>query len=216
MTAKKPKAKKKCWRGIPSPDGLSRKKNETVRRCLVTRETLPMDRLIRFCVSPDRMLVPDLAHKLPGRGMWVTADRDLVETACAKGLFTKAARVKVICPADMDGLIKSLFVKRLQSLLGLAKKAGLVVAGFEKAAEALKKKQAVCLLEAVDGAADGREKLDRLRAGVPLVRVLSADQTAEALGAGICVHTVLKQGGAADLFVAEARRFAAYCKIEQV
>ena len=87
---------------------------------------------------------------------------------------------------------------------------------IDKAAEALKKKQAVCLLEAVDGAADGREKLDRLRGGVPLIRVLTADQTAEALGAGICVHTVLKQGGAADLFVAEARRFAAYCKIEQV
>ncbi|MGN1079620.1 MAG: RNA-binding protein [Alphaproteobacteria bacterium] len=216
MTVKKPDVKKKRWRGTPSPDGLSHKKNETVRRCLVTRETLPMDRLIRFCVSPDRMLVPDLAHKLPGRGMWVTADRDLVETACGKGLFAKAAHAKVICPEDMDGLIKSLFVKRLQSLLGLAKKAGLVTAGFEKAAEALRKKQAVCLLEAVDAATDGLEKLDRLRGGIPLVRVLNADQTAEALGAGICVHAVLKQGGAADLFVAEARRFAAYCKIEQV
>ena len=130
MTVKKPDVKKKRWRGTPSPDGLSRKKNETVRRCLVTRETLPMDRLIRFCVSPDRMVVPDLAHKLPGRGMWVTADRDLVETACGKGLFAKAAHAKVTCPEDMDGLIKSLFVKRLQSLLGLARKAGLAGAVF--------------------------------------------------------------------------------------
>lgn len=216
MTVKKPKTKKKCWRGTPSPDGLSHKTKETVRRCLVTRETLPKNRLIRFCVSPERIVIPDLAGKLPGRGLWVTADKDLVAAACAKGLFAKAAHAKVTCPEDMDGLIKSLFVKRLQSLLGLARKAGLAVAGFEKAAEALKKKQAVCLLEAVDGAADGREKLDRLRGGVPLIRVLTADQTAEALGAGICVHTVLKQGGAADLFVAEARRFAAYCKIEQV
>ena len=98
----------------------------------MTRETLPMNRLIRFCVSPERMVVPDLANKLPGRGMWVTADRDLVETACGKGLFAKAAHAKVTYPEDMDGLIKSLFVKRLQSLLGLAKKAGLVVSGFEK------------------------------------------------------------------------------------
>lgn len=216
MTVKKPDVKKKRWRGTPSPDGLSHKTKETVRRCLVTRETLPKNRLIRFCVSPERIVIPDLAGKLPGRGLWVTADKDLVAAACGKGLFAKAAHAKVTCPEDMDGLIKSLFVKRLQSLLGLARKAGLAVAGFEKAAEALKKKQAVCLLEAVDGAADGREKLDRLRGGVPLIRVLTADQTAEALGAGICVHTVLKQGGAADLFVAEARRFAAYCKIEQV
>ena len=140
MTVKKPKANKKHWRGAPSPDGLSHKKKETVRRCLVTRETLPMNRLIRFCVSPERMVVPDLANKLPGRGMWVTADRDLVETACGKGLFAKAAHAKVTYPEDMDGLIKSLFVKRLQSLLGLAKKAGLVVSGFEKTAELLKKK----------------------------------------------------------------------------
>lgn len=216
MTVKKPKTKKKCWRGTPSPDGLSHKTKETVRRCLVTRETLPKNRLIRFCVSPERIVIPDLAGKLPGRGLWVTADKDLVAAACAKGLFAKAAHAKVTCPENMDELIRTLFVKRLQSLLGLARKAGLAVAGFEKAAEALKKKQAVCLLEAVDGAADGREKLDRLRGGVPLIRVLTADQTAEALGAGICVHTVLKQGGAADLFVAEARRFAAYCKIEQV
>ena len=216
MTVKKPKANKKHWRGAPSPDGLSHKKKETVRRCLVTRETLPMNRLIRFCVSPERMVVPDLANKLPGRGMWVTADRDLVETACGKGLFAKTAHAKVTYPEDMDGLIKSLFVKRLQSLLGLAKKAGLVVSGFEKTAELLKKKQAVCLLEATDGAADGREKLDRLRGGIPLIQILTADQTAEALGAGMCVHTALKQGGAADLFVAEALRFAAYCKIELV
>lgn len=216
MTVKKPSKikQKKRWRGRPSPDGVSHKKNETVRRCLVTRETLPMDRLIRFCVSPDHALVPDLAHKLPGRGMWVTADRDLIETACAKGLFSKAAHVKVTYPADMDALITMLFVKRLQSLLGLAKKAGLVVTGFEKVAESLRKKQVVCWVEAVDAASDGYEKLDRLRGGIPLIQVLTADQTVEAFGTGMCVHTALKSGGAADLFVAEARRFAAYCKNE--
>lgn len=216
MTVKKPNVRKKRWRGKPSPDGLSHKNSDTVRRCLVTRETLPMDRLIRFCVSPERTVVPDLAHKLPGRGMWITADKDMVATACRKGLFTKAARTKVTCPADMEEMVGSLFVKRLQSLLGLAKKAGLVIAGFEKATEALRKKKAVCLLEAIDGADDGREKIERLCTDIPVIKVLSADQTAEALGVGICVHVVLKQGGATDLFVAEARRFAAYCKIEQV
>ncbi len=216
MTVKKPEKKKKIWRGAPSPDGLSHKERETVRRCLVTREALPMPRLIRFCVSPDRVLVPDLAHKLPGRGMWVTADYEMVETACKKGLFTKAARTKVTCPDDLDAMIRTLFVKRLQSLLSFAKKAGLVVSGFEKVAEAMTKKQAVCLLEATDAAADGREKLNRLRGDIPVLSVLNADETAQALGTGAGVHTALKSGGAVDLFVAEARRFGAYCKVELV
>lgn len=216
MTVKKPKEKKRCWRGAPSPDGLSHKKEETLRRCLVTRESLPKERLIRFCVSPEKTVVPDLAAKLPGRGIWVTADKDLVATACAKGLFAKAAHTKVTCPENMDELIRTLFVKRLQSLLGLAKKSGLVVSGFEKVAEALKKGRAVCLLEALDAASDGLEKLDRLRAEVPMIQVLTSEQVSEALGAGLCVHTALKSGGVTDLFVAEAGRFAAYCKKEQV
>jgi len=214
MMAKKPKKKKKCWRGIPSPDGLSRKHAETVRRCIVTRETLPMERLIRFCVAPDGTLVPDLAHKLPGRGIWVTADRETIAQACEKNLFTKAARRKVVCPENIDELIMTLFVKRLQNLLGVAKKAGLVTAGFEKVAEALRKGQANCLIEAIDAAEDGKEKLARLSDGIPVIQVLTADQAAQALGTGTCVHAALKSGGVSDLFVAEARRFAAYCKIE--
>ena len=216
MTVRKPKEKKRCWRGIPSPDGLSHKKEETLRRCLVTRESMPKERLIRVCVSPEKTVVPDLAAKLPGRGIWVTADKDLVATACAKGLFAKAAHTKVTYPENMDELIRTLFVKRLQSLLGLAKKSGLVVSGFEKVAEALKKGRAVCLLEALDAASDGLEKLDRLRAEVPMIQVLTSEQVSEALGAGLCVHTALKSGGVTVFFVAEAVRFAAYCKKEQV
>ena len=214
MTAKKPEKQKKSWRGIPSPDGMSRKHKETVRRCIVTRETLPMEKLIRFCVAPDGTLVPDLAHKLPGRGIWVTADREIVETACQKNLFAKAVHRKAVCPENMDELIKKLFVNRLQSLLGVAKKAGLTVTGFEKVAEALRKGQIFCLVEATDAAGDGKEKLNRLSDGIPVIQVLTADQAAQALGTGLCVHAALKSGGISDLFVAEAGRFAAYCKTE--
>lgn len=173
-----------------------------------------MEKLIRFCVAPDGALVPDLAHKLPGRGIWVKADREIVETACQKSLFTKAVRRKVVCPENTDELIRTLFVKRLQSLLGVAKKAGLLVAGFEKVAEALRKGQVVCLIEATDAAEDGKEKLSRLKGGLPVIQILTADQAAQALGTGNCVHAALKSGGLSDLFVAEARRFAAYCKTE--
>ena len=124
MTVKKPREKQKNWRGSPSPDGLSRKNEKAMRRCLVTRETLPVDRLIRFCVSPQQELLPDLAGKLPGRGLWVTADKDLIAAACSKGIFSKAAHKKVNCPDNMDELMRRLFIQRLKSLMGLAKKPG--------------------------------------------------------------------------------------------
>lgn len=215
MTVKKPK-KKKCWRGAPSPDGLSRKHTETVRRCIVTRETLPMECLIRFCVAPDGTLVPDLAHKLPGRGLWVKADRKTVAEAVEKNLFNKAAKRKVTCPENTDELLTTLFVKRLQNLLGVAKKAGLVTAGFEKVAEAIRKGLVSSVLEATDAAEDGKEKITRLceAAGVPVIQILTAQQAAEALGTGTCVHAALKSGGISDLFLAESRRFASYCKNE--
>ena len=96
----------------------------------------------------------------------------------------------------------------------MAKKVGLIVAGFEKVAEALRKGQVFCLIEATDAAQDGYAKLSRSGEGVPVVRILTADQAAQALGTGICVHAALKSGGVSDLFLAEARRFAAYCKTE--
>ena len=173
-----------------------------------------MEALIRFCVAPDGTLVPDLAHKLPGRGIWVTADKDIVKTACEKKLFIKYARRKVQYPEDMIEQIETLFVKRLQNLLGVAKKAGLITAGFEKTAEMLRKGQAVCLLEATDASEDGKEKLMRLCGDVSVIQVLTAEQAAQALGKGTCVHAALKSGGISDLFLAEARRFAAYCKNE--
>ena len=116
----------------------------------------------------------------------------------------------------MNELLANLFFKRLQELLGVAKKAGQVVSGFEKAEEALRKGPVACLLEATDAASDGREKLSRLCAAgnIPVLRILTADQTAQALGSGMGVHIVLKSGGVSDLIVAEAQRFAAYCKIE--
>jgi uncharacterized protein len=50
-----------------------------MRRCVVTRERLPKEQMFRFVVSPDRALIPDLAGKLPGRGIWLSASRDVIE-----------------------------------------------------------------------------------------------------------------------------------------
>lgn len=187
-------------------------KAETVRRCIVSGKTFPKRELIRFCVSPDRELVPDLANKLPGRGIWVRADADAVQTAMTKGLFAKVAGSKVTYPDDLVERVRALFRRRCADLLGVAKKAGLVVSGFEKVADALRKGKLAWLLEAEDGADDGREKILRLAKDVSVLYFLSSGETAHALGREHSVHTGLKPGGATDAFIAEAKRCMAFEK----
>ena len=72
-----------------------------LRRCLATRAVRPKSALLRFVVGPDGTLVPDLAGRLPGRGLWITPERDIVASAAAKNLFAKAARERVVVPSDL-------------------------------------------------------------------------------------------------------------------
>jgi len=102
------------------------------RRDIVSGEVREEARLIRFVVGPEGLVVPDLARKLPGRGLWVAADRASVETAARKGLFARAAKAKVQAPADLADQVENLFRRRLLSALGLARKSGDLTSGFEK------------------------------------------------------------------------------------
>ncbi len=112
--------------------GKARKKGDTsLRKCIVSGEARPRDRMIRFVACPVGELVPDLDEKLPGRGIWLSAERDMVNTACAKGLFAKAARRVVKVPADLEEVLEGLLVRRCLVLIGLAQRAGDIVQGFE-------------------------------------------------------------------------------------
>lgn len=182
----------------------------TVRKCIVTGNVLPIDKLIRFGIAPDGTVCPDLPQKLPGRGIWITADKDAVQAAVTKGLFKKAGRCKVACPDNLVEMIDSLFSKRVQNLLGFARKAGQVVTGFEKVEALLMKQRAAYVLEAADGAADGRGKITRLCVDIPVFDLLTSAEMAESLGTGICVHAALITGGASDLLAAEMKRWAAF------
>src|SRR5262249_10826346 len=129
------------------------------RRDIVTGTVMDEARLVRFVAGPDGQVVPDLARKLPGRGLWVAADRGSVETAAKKGLFARAAKAKVTAPQDLADQVESLLKRRLLSGLGLARRAGELTSGFEKVSAALDAGKAAWLIEASDGASDGRRKL---------------------------------------------------------
>lgn len=72
------------------------------------------------------------------------------------------------------------------------------------------KGRAAYVLQASDGSIDGCAKIKRLCGDVPVYTVLTADEMAQAVGAGICVHAALTAGGAAENLVAEIKRLAAF------
>ena len=187
------------------------------RRDIVTGEVMDEARLIRFVAGPDGQVVPDLARKLPGRGLWVAADRVSVATAAKKGLFSRAAKAKLSAAPDLADQVETLLRRRLLSALGLAKRAGDLTSGFEKVSAAITGGKAAWLIEAADGAADGRRKLvaqTRKQARPPEVfGVFTSQELGLALGLENVIHTAFLAGRAADRWAQDANRLSGFCPL---
>jgi predicted RNA-binding protein YlxR (DUF448 family) len=178
-------------------------KSKEERRCIVDGEVGPREGLIRFVIGPEETVVPDLGERLPGRGFWVSARREAVETAIRKGLFAKAARAKVEVPEELADEVERLLAKRAAAALGLARKAGELVAGFEKVMAEISAGRVALLIEARDGSEDSVAKLAGAlraryaalqKAPVPVLRPLWAVEMGLGLGRANVVHAALTQG----------------------
>jgi hypothetical protein len=180
------------------------------RRCLVGGVTRLAEEMIRFVVAPDGVVVPDVAGRLPGRGFWLSARRDIVKTACAKKLFAKAARAQVTVAPGLDDEVERLLARRCLDLMGMARRAGQVAVGFEKVRTHLRTAEAGVLLAAADGAANGREKVAALAPDVPLIGLFSSTELGMALGREHAVHAVVAPGAIADKLLREAARLAGF------
>ncbi len=186
--------------------GAASTRDQPERRCIATGASGPTGRLIRFVLGPEAVVVPDLAAKLPGRGVWLTAERALVERAVAKGLFSRAFKAQAAAPGDLADRLEALLARRLIDLIGLARKAGQAVTGFEKVRARLKEGAAGVLVQASDGAADGKAKLVRMACGVAVIDVLNSTELGLAFGRDFAIHAALDRGGFADRVIGEAAR----------
>jgi predicted RNA-binding protein YlxR (DUF448 family) len=186
-----------------------------LRRCIATGETHAPEEMVRFVVAPSGMVVPDVAHKLPGRGMWVTASREAVARAAGKGLFAKAAKAPVSIPATLADDVETLLVKRLQDHLGLAKRAGVLIVGYQKVEEAFqtRKTKIEVLVEAADSGAADRGKLinwARKCGDISIIGCLTAEEIGLALGRESVVHAALTSHPLAARTLAEAKRLGGF------
>ncbi|MDX5360419.1 MAG: RNA-binding protein [Alphaproteobacteria bacterium] len=186
---------------------------DTARRCIVTGEIRPKTELIRFVAGPDGTVTPDIAGKLPGRGLWVTATRDALGQAVKRKAFARAAKAQVTVPDGLADLTARLLRDRCLALLGQARGAGLVTSGATLVAALLSGPQAgsvALVLHARDGAEDGLRKIAGKARGVPLLRVFTAEELGLALGRESVVHAALTRGGLTDRLLTDARRYAGF------
>jgi predicted RNA-binding protein YlxR (DUF448 family) len=188
----------------PAPDSPSH------RRCIATGALDDRSRLLRFVVGPDGELVPDIAARLPGRGLWLTPRRDIVDRAVAKRLFARAARRPISAPAGLADRVEALLAQRCCDGLGLARRAGLAVAGFDRTAEAVRRGKAGLLVCALDGAQAGRGKLAALGRGLPLAVALTAAELGAAFGRERVVHAAVGPGPLSRRLLADLRRMAGF------
>ena len=188
------------------------------RTCIVTRAVRPPDELIRFVTNPAGQIVPDIARKLPGRGVWLECNREIVKKATETGAFNRALRRKVAVGDDLADQVDKLLLRRTCELLSLCNKAGLVTVGAVKVNSWAEAGANGTLLQASDGRPDGTSRLSRKYRAVceaferqpTEVSLLTIEQLSLAIGRSNVVHAAIDKARAAEIFLLAVRRLAQY------
>lgn len=188
------------------------------RTCIVTRQSGPADRMIRFVADAQGVVTPDLKARLPGRGCWVTAERRQLRKAMEKNLFARALKAGVTVPDSLDETVDSLLVSSLTGMLAMARKAGQLVTGAGKVEAAIRSGQAIAVMHATDAASDGVRKMDQARraavaSGSPAIgsfRLLDADEMAIVMTDRNIIHLAVLAGQAGEGVVKRAKMLDRY------
>lgn len=190
-------------------------RRSTERMCAATREVRPVDDLIRFVRAPDGMVVADLKRKLPGRGVWVTAQADRLAEAIKRKAFSRGFGEPVAGTEDLVAEVERALERQALEMLSLANKAGGVVAGFGKVETAINRGDARIVLHATDAADDGIRKIGQVlrrreAAATMVMRLFSGEQMDLALGRSNVIHAALLVGPVSDAFLTRARQLSRY------
>ena len=183
------------------------------RKCIATGEVQPKFGLVRFVIGPDDQVFPDILGKLPGRGMYVAADRAALDQAAKKNLFSRAAKQPVKVPDDLTEEVERQLARRVVDLISLQRKAGKAVAGYEKVKSWLQMEEAEVLVQASDGSGRGKSKLSTPHYG-HYIGWLTADELGLAFGRQTVIHGALASGGLTQRVVEEAGRLRGVRVIE--
>jgi predicted RNA-binding protein YlxR (DUF448 family) len=185
------------------------------RRCLASGDVLPEALLMRFAADPQAEVVPDVAAKLPGRGLWVRADTLSIAVAVEKNLFSRAAKTALRAPADLGKRAEERLVAQILGALGLARRAGALLLGFDAIERALRSGDAPAVIVQADEASpDGARKLQAaaLSQGLApyVLGALTGEELSLALGKANVIHAALKPGRIAERVIFDSGRLAGF------
>ncbi len=193
-----------------APASHSTNRAPAARRCIVTRAPAPRSGLVRFVRGPDDAVVADVAEKLPGRGVWVGAEAGLVHKAVKNNLFARAFHGPARAAADLPATVERALAGRCLDYLGLAARAGQVVAGYENVSGLVRAGEAAAVLAAHDAAPGGRAKIAALAGAIRVIELFARAELSLALGRENVVHAALRPGGLAEHFLRESARLSGF------
>ncbi len=196
---------------MPVGRGGRTKQAEVVeRRCIVTGETLPTSNLIRFVLGPDDVVTPDISERLPGRGIWVSANRTDLAKAIDQNLFSKSAKQKANIPDGLADLTEKLIAKRAIDLMSMARKSGQAICGYEKTKSAMMSDRWYILLQAEDGSAPQKQKIRPSAVANSYISCFTAQELGLAFGRDNVIHAAVSKGGLSARILLEANRLAGF------
>ena len=197
-----------------APDAAGEASASPVRQCAVSRERLAQEALVRFVVSPDGVVMPDIRAKLPGRGVWITATRETVDEAIKTGAFARSLKVQCDVPDGLSDRVEEQLAKHCLGGLGMAKKSGQIVLGFDQVRNELRARRPGWLLEAGDGAEDGRGKVyflaKALYENVKVAGALTSAELGMAFGRSHVIHGLIREGAFAQSWAQAYGRLAGF------
>lgn len=187
------------------------------RRDIASGEVMEESDLIRMAIGPDGQIVPDLAARLPGRGIWIAANRIAIEQARIKGAFARSAKSKVNVPSDLADLTEHLLRQKLLGLLGMAQKAGQIETGYDSVRSMIAGRPPAWRLAAQESARDGRNKI-RVASkaawnATPVLGCFNSGQLGTALGREDVTHGALQEGALAETFTETALKLSGFCAL---
>ena len=174
-------------------------KEDKERRDIVSGKVMEVCDLLRFTVTPDNELIPDFKKRLPGKGVYVACSRSSLKMALEKKLFAKTCKKNVKLSQDLLEMVENLLRKKGLEDICLAKKAGNLLTGFEKVAEALKKDKVAFLLEAKDAGEDGHDKLLSLAKNMEVFMLYEVEELDKALDRVNTVHVAFLKNDMAKM-----------------
>ena len=186
------------------------KSNSENRKCIVTGRILEKHNLLRFTILSDGTLVPDFKKKLPGTGVYVSASLNILSTAVAKNLFSKALKQKVKIPIGFIENVTSLLKQNGLNLISLARKAGILRTGFDKVSEQIKKNRAAFIIEAINAGTDGHNKIISLAKELEIFNIYTIEELDKALDKNNTVHIAFEKSEMSIKTIGEFRKISNY------